>query len=93
MPDIAGAFKHQLINQQFFCTEMEYVSINPTDLREFFPAAWTYEHYVSHILFINCYFSVLFACFFFYPSFFLRFDLVWKEETGTMGGSILTWVF
>lgn len=48
MPDISGAFKHQLINQPFICTEMEYVSINPTDLRDCFPAAWTCERLVSH---------------------------------------------
>lgn len=43
-------------------------------------------HTMFHTLLINCYFSVVFAflCFNFF-----RLDLIQKEETETMGGSIL----
>lgn len=44
---------------------------------------------MPHVLFIHSYFSVLLILSGFL-SFFLRVDLVWKEETGTMGGSTLT---
>lgn len=39
MPNISGAFKHQLINQLFFCTQMEHAPGKPTDFRHCFLAA------------------------------------------------------
>lgn len=67
-----GVFKHQLINQPFCCTEMEYVSINPTDLRDCFPAAWTCERYVSHPIYSSLFFSALCLLFFLILSFFFK---------------------